>query len=94
MVAERVKLNDPGQVNGESSTVCSRQEMYDTTHQYYLHLAINQKRIGEIEVWVDGKSVIKATGLILRKSQESAIQGVHFQTFFGGASSHYSTNRL
>ncbi|KAK7691402.1 hypothetical protein QCA50_004801 [Cerrena zonata] len=41
---------------------------------------------GEIEVFIDGKSVILATGLILRDSTaiESRVRGLHFQTFFGG----------
>ena len=42
--------------------------------------------IGEIEVFIDGHSVITATGLILRDpgASESRIRGLHFQTFFGG----------
>ena len=42
--------------------------------------------IGEIEVFIDGQSVINATGLILRdpSASESRIRGLHFQTFFGG----------
>lgn len=42
--------------------------------------------IGEIEVFIDGQSVITATGLILRDpgASESRIRGLHFQTFFGG----------
>ena len=41
--------------------------------------------VGEVEVYVDGKSVIRATGLILRESTASHVKGMHFQTFFGGA---------
>ncbi|KAJ7617443.1 polysaccharide lyase family 14 protein [Mycena polygramma] len=39
---------------------------------------------GELELWVDGKSVIKVVGLMLRDSECSRIKGAHFQTFFGG----------
>ncbi|KAJ3568735.1 hypothetical protein NP233_g5525 [Leucocoprinus birnbaumii] len=39
---------------------------------------------GEIELWIDGKSVIKGTGLLLRNSKTSIIKGMHFETFFGG----------
>lgn len=41
---------------------------------------------GEIEVYIDGRSVIRAVGLILRDSEAptSCVQGMHFQTFFGG----------
>ncbi|EJD01737.1 uncharacterized protein FOMMEDRAFT_22090 [Fomitiporia mediterranea MF3/22] len=39
---------------------------------------------GEIEIRINGNSSILATGLILRTTEESAIQGMHFETFFGG----------
>ncbi|KAJ3515018.1 hypothetical protein NLJ89_g2016 [Agrocybe chaxingu] len=39
---------------------------------------------GEIELWIDGQSVIKTDGLTLRSSQDGKIKGMHFQTFFGG----------
>lgn len=44
------------------------------------------KADGEIEVYIDGRTVILATGLILRDegAPDSYVQGMHFQTFFGG----------
>ncbi|KAJ7464745.1 polysaccharide lyase family 14 protein [Mycena galericulata] len=39
---------------------------------------------GELELWVDGKSVINVSGLTFRDSEQSRIKGCHFQTFFGG----------
>jgi hypothetical protein len=39
---------------------------------------------GEIEVWIDGCSVISVDGLALRSSTSSVLRGMHFQTFFGG----------
>ena len=42
---------------------------------------------GEVQLWIDGVSVIHATGLILREDMEAHIKGLHFQTFFGGGSS-------
>ncbi|KAI0359309.1 hypothetical protein OH77DRAFT_1017373 [Trametes cingulata] len=41
---------------------------------------------GEIEVFIDGKLVIRATGLVLRTDEgpDARVQGLHFQTFFGG----------
>ncbi|THH19197.1 hypothetical protein EW146_g1929 [Bondarzewia mesenterica] len=39
---------------------------------------------GEVEVYIDGTSVIRAVGLLLRDDPASRIQGMHFQTFFGG----------
>ena len=53
-IAERIRLNDVGQANGE------------------------------IELWVNGKSVIKVTGLIIRAKSSGRIRGLMMQTFFGG----------
>ncbi|TFY77928.1 hypothetical protein EWM64_g6086 [Hericium alpestre] len=39
---------------------------------------------GELELWIDGKSVISVTGLIHRDDPASHIKGMHIQTFFGG----------
>ncbi|PPQ78581.1 hypothetical protein CVT26_005321 [Gymnopilus dilepis] len=39
---------------------------------------------GEVEIWVDGNSVIKVEGLTIRTSDSGRIKGMHFQTFFGG----------
>ena len=41
---------------------------------------------GEVQLWIDGVSVIHATGLILMEDMEAHIKGLHFQTFFGGES--------
>jgi hypothetical protein len=41
-------------------------------------------RVGEVQLWVNGKSVIEITGLILREDEALHIKGMHFQTFFGG----------
>ncbi|KAL4079094.1 polysaccharide lyase family 14 protein [Scleroderma citrinum] len=39
---------------------------------------------GEIQLWINGMSVIHVKGLILREDKASCIKGMHFQTFFGG----------
>ncbi|KAF9553143.1 polysaccharide lyase family 14 protein [Agrocybe pediades] len=39
---------------------------------------------GELEMWVDGESVIKCDGLSFRSEKDGKIKGMHFQTFFGG----------
>ncbi|KAG6333135.1 hypothetical protein ID866_5949 [Astraeus odoratus] len=39
---------------------------------------------GEVQVWINGESIIHAHGLILRDEEVSHIKGMHFQTFFGG----------
>ncbi|KAI0764306.1 hypothetical protein BD413DRAFT_482853 [Trametes elegans] len=48
---------------------------------------------GEIEVRIDGKSVIHATGLVLRTHDgpDARVQGLHFQTFFGGNSPEWAS---
>ncbi|KAH7883456.1 polysaccharide lyase family 14 protein [Phlebopus sp. FC_14] len=53
-IAERVKLNQVGQADGE------------------------------VQLWINGVSVIHAKGLVLREDEASHIKGMHFQTFFGG----------
>jgi hypothetical protein len=64
-VAERVRLNDPGQSNGE------------------------------IQLFVNGRSVLEVKGLVLRDSGAGKIRGIQAQTFFGGAlrfRSYYKTS--
>ncbi|KAI0915374.1 hypothetical protein AcV5_003865 [Taiwanofungus camphoratus] len=41
---------------------------------------------GEVEVFIDGASVLCATGLVLRAdaAPRARVHGLHFQTFFGG----------
>ncbi|KAJ7643701.1 hypothetical protein FB45DRAFT_987522 [Roridomyces roridus] len=46
---------------------------------------------GELELWVDGKSVIAVSGLQLRDSDKAHIKGAHFQTFFGGHSEDWAS---
>ncbi|KAJ7617452.1 polysaccharide lyase family 14 protein [Mycena polygramma] len=46
---------------------------------------------GELELWVNGKSVIKVVGLMLRDSERSRIKGAHFQTFFGGHTDEWAS---
>ncbi|EIW53921.1 uncharacterized protein TRAVEDRAFT_153895 [Trametes versicolor FP-101664 SS1] len=51
------------------------------------------KENGEIEVLIDGKSVFLATGLVLRTPEgpDARVQGLHFQTFFGGHSQDWAS---
>ncbi|PPR02089.1 hypothetical protein CVT24_011223 [Panaeolus cyanescens] len=46
---------------------------------------------GELQLWVDGVSVISIDGLCFRESDESKIKGMHFQTFFGGHSEEWAS---
>ncbi|KAF8526876.1 hypothetical protein BU17DRAFT_40262 [Hysterangium stoloniferum] len=51
------------------------------------------KKNGIINVWVNGTRVIHIEGLEMRESAASVVQGMHFQTFFGGSSSDYASPR-
>ncbi|KAI0792651.1 polysaccharide lyase family 14 protein [Abortiporus biennis] len=49
------------------------------------------KENGELEMWVDGKSLINLDGLVYRTSSEGRVRGIQFQTFFGGHDSSFAT---
>ncbi|KAG6818735.1 hypothetical protein H0H93_002306, partial [Arthromyces matolae] len=49
------------------------------------------KANGEIELFVNGKSVINVSGLIIRDSSAGRIWGIQMQTFFGGHTSDYAS---
>lgn len=42
------------------------------------------KANGELEMFVDGQSVVNVGGLVLTNSTSGRIRGMQFQTFFGG----------
>ncbi|KAF9007072.1 polysaccharide lyase family 14 protein [Cyathus striatus] len=46
---------------------------------------------GEIELWIDGSSVMCIKQLLLRESEESKMKGMHFQTFFGGHTNDWAS---
>lgn len=46
---------------------------------------------GEIELFVNGKSVIHATEIIIRTKSSSVFRGGHMQTFFGGSTDDWAT---
>ncbi|KAH9856817.1 hypothetical protein C2E23DRAFT_749919 [Lenzites betulinus] len=48
---------------------------------------------GEIEVLINGIPALSATGLVLRTSEgpDARVQGLHFQTFFGGHSPEWAS---
>ncbi|KAH9925888.1 uncharacterized protein BXZ73DRAFT_49672 [Epithele typhae] len=51
------------------------------------------KEDGEIEVFVDGRSVMHANGLVIRTEEgaDGRVQGLHMQTFFGGHSPDWAS---
>ena len=64
------------------------------------------KHDGQMGLWIDGKSVIRADGLVVRgyggqgdhkvEGDGATFKGVHFQTFFGGhteSGRHLGTQR-
>ncbi|EJD35383.1 hypothetical protein AURDEDRAFT_130652 [Auricularia subglabra TFB-10046 SS5] len=46
---------------------------------------------GELELWVNGESVIHATGLSIRVDNATTFRGIHAQTFFGGSTAQWAT---
>jgi len=46
---------------------------------------------GEVEVHVNGKQALLATNLTLRSSPEAKLQGLHFETFFGGKGAEWAS---
>ncbi|KAJ3503427.1 hypothetical protein NMY22_g18254 [Coprinellus aureogranulatus] len=60
-VAERVKLNDMGESNGE------------------------------VQLWVNGRSVIDVKGVVLRARGAGKMRGVQFQIFFGGSNPDWAS---
>ena len=74
-MTQRVKMNDLFKENG-------RQGIHIDLRCDLRHLLS-----GEIEIYIDGESVLLATGLILRTEEgpDGRVQGLHLQTFFGGA---------
>ncbi|KAF7303774.1 Mitochondrial external NADH dehydrogenase [Mycena indigotica] len=49
------------------------------------------KANGEIQLWVNGKSVVNVNGLILRDSSAGRHRGIQMQTFFGGSTSDWAS---
>ncbi|KAI0792650.1 hypothetical protein C8Q75DRAFT_804386 [Abortiporus biennis] len=46
------------------------------------------KENGELQMWVNGKSLINESGLVFRTSPNGRIRGIQIQSFFGGKSFH------
>ncbi|KIJ56678.1 polysaccharide lyase family 14 protein [Sphaerobolus stellatus SS14] len=51
------------------------------------------KENGELQLWIDGVSILKVTGLVYRASPDFRIQGLHCQTFFGGGIPEWASPR-
>lgn len=56
------------------------------------HVVLNTigKKDGSIEVWVDGKPILKKENLYFRSVDTLKIQGIFFSTFFGGHDSSWA----
>ena len=74
-VTQRVKVNGLGKEDGERRPLMVPKCTLDALWE-----------LGEVEVFIDGKSVIFATGLVIRTEErpDGRVQGLHLQTFFGG----------
>jgi hypothetical protein len=49
------------------------------------------KSNGQLEVFVNGQSIINVSGLVLRNSEEGRIRGIQMQTFFGGHEAQWAS---
>ncbi|KAJ7138447.1 hypothetical protein C8R43DRAFT_1089316 [Mycena crocata] len=65
---------------GEWTTVSQRVKLNDVG-----------KANGEMQLWVNGKSVIEVTGLIMRDSDAGRHRGIQVQTFFGGSGEEWAS---
>jgi hypothetical protein len=65
---------------GEWTTVSERVRLNDVG-----------KANGELQLWVNGKSVINVDGLILRDSSAGRHRGIQMQTFFGGSTEEWAS---
>jgi len=65
---------------GEWTTVSERVRLNDVG-----------KSNGELELFVNGKSVINVSGLVLRDSGAGKMRGLQMQTFFGGSSPDFAS---
>ena len=70
-LALRVKLNDFGMNNG-------------SIYSFYAVIVLRFFVSGEVELWLDGKSVIRLDNISIRESKAGRIRGMHVETFFGG----------
>ncbi|KZV69804.1 polysaccharide lyase family 14 protein [Peniophora sp. CONT] len=48
---------------------------------------------GQVELFIDGRSLFCVNGLTLREDPASRIKGMHFQTFFGGSTPDWASPR-
>lgn len=46
---------------------------------------------GQVQIWINGELTIDLQGVSLRESADSVVQGMHFQTFFGGGTADWAT---
>ncbi|KAI0373148.1 hypothetical protein BV20DRAFT_938489 [Pilatotrama ljubarskyi] len=62
-----------------------------TTMSQRVRLNDPGKENGELELFVNGKSVVNVGGLVLRDSSSGRIRGIQMQTFFGGSDSSWAS---
>ncbi|VDB91484.1 unnamed protein product [Peniophora sp. CBMAI 1063] len=48
---------------------------------------------GQVELFIDGRSLFRVDGLTLREDASARIKGMHFQTFFGGSTPDWASPR-
>jgi len=62
-----------------------------TTVSQRVKLNTAGKADGELELFVEGKSTVSVSGLIIRDSDKGRIRGIQMQSFFGGHDADWAT---
>ncbi|KAJ7178104.1 hypothetical protein C8R46DRAFT_888895 [Mycena filopes] len=64
-----------------------------TTVSQRVKLNTAGKADGELELFANGNSVIKVEGIIIRDSDEGRMRGIQMQTFFGGSTEAWASQK-
>ncbi|KAJ3532990.1 hypothetical protein NMY22_g7525 [Coprinellus aureogranulatus] len=62
-----------------------------TTVSMRVRLNDDGKENGQLQLWANGQTVVNVKGLVLATSKQGRMQGMQFQTFFGGSDSTWAT---
>ena len=87
-------MNHVGRENGACPSCTVFFGIFSRDGQKEFWALTNHVFEGEVEVFIDGTSVLRATSLVLRDDPTSRIRGMHFQTFFGGVSISISSSYI
>ena len=88
VVSQRVRLNTVSLSSGSGGSPNNEEdrdvELRDTKGDPKNDKEFKVEADGEVEVRINGQTVIDVRGVVLRTSPQSTVQGLHVQSFFGG----------